>query len=152
MDLQTFHTSLLAGYPTPEQARLYQHVPEKHGFDTDQRDKSLFLATFVAGLYLTRDWDSGGFREVHLIVTRPLEGWVVDTMNLVLQGVRRIRAQIPKTQRLEGNRLIVKAVANLVMGSRPFSIPDVPKRWVCFGYTANSPAPEWLKEGLLPTQ
>lgn len=126
-------------------------MPEKHGFSNDQKDKNRFVATFVAGLHLTKDWDSGTFREVHLIVPINLEMWCIDTMNLIVEGIRQVRAGIPKQERLEGNRLIVKAVTKLVMGNRPYLCPNEPPRWVGFGYTRDSEAPSWLKQGLLST-
>jgi len=143
MDIASFHRSLLGGDPTPEQRELY--LSKAHGFDNDQEDEAKFIATFVLGLYQTRDWEASIFRKVAFAVPRSLDAWSVGRLRSIVSHIASIRVGKPKS----GNRGIVEAINNLEMGSRVYSVAEEPARWVAFGFKREDEIPAWLRQGLL---
>ncbi len=145
MNIVSFHQSLLGGDPTPEQIRLYES--KARGFFNDQEDEPKFIATFVLGLYQTRDWEARAFRKVQFAVTRAIDPWAIGRINWIVKviGEKRARLNLPKA----GNKMLVEAISNLEIGSRVYTIAQEPPHWVAFGFSKEAEAPAWLKQRLL---
>jgi hypothetical protein len=147
--LGLFHLKLIGSDPTPEQLQLYEASATKHGFANEKPDRDRFVATFVLGLHLTFDPDSGRSRSVPFAVPQALDQWVIDAINDLLVKIKAQRKDIPKEERIRGNKRIAEAITCLEIGSRVFSVASEPSRWVAFGFTRDMYAPPWLKDGLL---
>lgn len=143
MDTASFHRSLFGGDPTPEQLKLYQS--KAHGFSNDAEDEAKFIATFVLGLFQTRDWEANTFRNVVFAVPRPHEKWVLGRIQWIVGILAAKRAGLPKSR----NKMLVEAINNLQMGSRVYSVATEPPRWVSYGFKKEGEVPEWLRQGLL---
>jgi hypothetical protein len=145
MKVASFHQTLLGGDPTPEQINLYES--EARGFSNDQKDEAKFIATFVLGLYQTRDWEASTFRKVQFAVTRVIDPWVIAKINWIVKVIAEKRAgqNLPKSS----NRMIVDAISHLEIGSRVHTIAVEPPHWVAYGFTKEIEAPSWLKKKLL---
>jgi hypothetical protein len=148
MTAEATHRGLRLGDPTPEQLRLYDAV-DVHGYLDDQPDESRFVGTFILGLYQTFDRTANHFHNVVLLVPQSLDKWAVDQMNATLKIIKSKQEKWPAAEKANFNRNLVSAVRNLEMGSRVFQISQ-PARWVAFGFGEATPAPEWVKNGLLP--
>jgi len=140
---------LVGGDPTPDQARLY--ASNANGFSSEEKNDNRFLATFVLGVYRTRNWQAKSFRKVTFAIPRPLDTWAVSKINWIIQTIRDQRAQlqISKEAKQQANKMIVEAITNLEMGSRVFTLAEEPSHWVAFGFKQETEMPEWLRRGLL---
>ncbi len=146
MSITTFHKQLLGVDPTPEQSRLYVAFPKRRGFSSEDQDSDRFVATFIAAMTDTWDRDTKACTlEVPLAIPRAIEPWCIDQINLFVEKVKVRRKLIPK----EFTPQFVQAVRHVKMGTRVFSIVEAPKRWAAFGFSVETMAPEWLREGLL---
>lgn len=148
MSAANLHKKLRLGDPTPEQQRLYGAV-DVHGYLDDQPDEGRFLAAFVLGLYQTYDRKANIFQTAALIIPNSLDKWVVDQINATLDRIKKDQETWRPDVRLAFNQHLVAAVRHLEMGSRVFQIKP-PSRWVAFGFGDETPAPDWVKNGLLP--
>jgi hypothetical protein len=146
MNLVQFHYGLLGIHPTPEQRRLYDVFPQKRGFSSEEQNAERFVATFIAALSDT--WDATSMMssfKVSFAIPRLIEPWCIDQVNLFLEQMKARRHRIAKGFIPQ----FLQAVRNVETGTRVFSLVEAPKRWVAFGFSFDSAAPEWLKEGLL---
>lgn len=147
MSISTFHKQLLGVDPTPEQNLLYNAFPKRRGFSSEEQDSDRFIATFIAALTDTWDRDTKACTfTVPLAIPRAIEPWCIDQINLFVERMKvRRKTFVSKTIIPQ----FVQAVRHVEMGTRVFSMVEAPKRWVAFGFSTDSVAPEWLKEGLL---
>lgn len=146
MDLTLFHTSLLGTDPTPEQKRLYAVFPKLRGYDGDQQEPDRFVATLIAALSETWDPESkASIHTVSLAIPRVMEPWCMTTINQFVEKMRARRKFLPKAAITQ----FVQAVKHVETGTRIFSVSSAPKRWLAFGFTKDSAAPDWLKDGLM---
>lgn len=141
--LSKFHKELVGGDPTPEQQRLYEAFPEFKGYSKEEHDKYLLVATFILGLHQTKN-----SQKVSFFVPRSHDALVIETINELLKEIKQKRAKLPN-KGLEGNRQIVKAIQNIEIGSRVFTVKTEPERWIAYGFSITTPAPEWLTTKLL---
>lgn len=148
MSAAKLHKRLCLGDPTPEQQRLYDAV-DVHGYLDDQPDEGRFLAAFVLGLYQTYDTKTNIFQTATLIIPNSLDKWALGRINATLDHIKSQQGGWKPDIRIGFNQRLVAAVRHLEMGSRVFHIKQ-PARWVAFGFGENTPAPEWVKNGLLP--
>jgi len=144
-----FHKDLLGSDPTPEQSKLYESTEIHHGYSNDSRDAMLFTGTLVLGLHTAFEPDPGIFHEVVFAIPKTLEGFTVEIMNRVIQVISKRRAGLDPKTRKKGGKLIAEAFKNLHVGHRAHTLAEEPPRWVAFGFVVNSPAPAWLRSGLL---
>jgi len=143
-----FHYDLLGSEPTAVQASLYESS-EKHGFSNDTKDPLLFIGTLVLGLRTAFEPETGAFHDVVFPIPKNLEEFAIDTMNRVIRAIGQKRQQLDRKTRIQGGRQIGEAFCRLHVGNRAFTLPEEPSRWVAFGFLTNSPAPAWLRAGLL---
>lgn len=148
MSAAKLHKRLCLGDPTPEQQRLYGAV-DVHGYLDDQPDEGRFLAAFVLGLYQTYDRKANIFQTAALIIPNSLDKWVVVQINATLDHIKSQQGSWKPEVKSSFNQQLVAAVRHLEMGSRVFQIKP-PTRWVAFGFGEETPAPDWVKNGLLP--
>lgn len=146
MDISKFHALLLGTDPTPEQRRLYSAFPAHRGFASEDQDADRFIATFITALSDTWDRDAKApMHTVPLAIPRVMEPWCIDQINAFLDQVKARKSTLPKA----AIKQFVLAVKHVETGTRVFSVPDAPKRWLAFGFDKESTAPEWLKDGLM---
>jgi hypothetical protein len=147
MSISNFHKQLLGVDPTPEQNRLYEAFPKQRGFSSEEQNSDRFVATFIAALADTWDGDAKACTfKVPLAIPRAIEPWCIDQINLFVETMKVRRKLIPDKRFIPH---FLQAMKHVETGTRVFSMVEAPKRWTAFGFSVDSVAPEWLKEGLL---
>jgi hypothetical protein len=145
-DLRKGHCVFLGIEPTPKQLRIYNAFPASRGVADARLDVENFEAAVIMALVQTFSMKTQPepYR-CYLFVPSSHEKWAVTQLGNFAVSVFKILKEKKAAARAQS---MGKAFHAVLLGCRVFQFPQVPDRWVAFGFAKSDPMPDWMMPAL----
>ena len=136
------HVTLLNREPSERQLDIYKTFPDFRGISDTSLNKDILDVILVMGLL------DGTYKDrVFLLAPPDYEAWVLQQLeefaDTVFQGAKRY----PNASRIaQGYGILFKKLA---LASRVLQFPSEPEHWVSFGFSVDTPIPDWMRAKLV---
>ena len=139
-----WHRTMLGQEPTEQQSKLYDSYPNYRGIADPALDSKVAEAILILAL-------SSGLVHNKVAVLAPPqhEKWLIQQFDKVAERTFQHCKTRPAPQAKSEIFGYVQLFKKLQLMGRPLQLQNEPQYWVSFGFTLESPLPEWMSPRLL---